>query len=93
MDPKIVGVVVAIGFIILVGVIVLDGMDIASSVNNDESFTVTDPGVDKVCGLSYDPVESSLVVRYYNGTAWSTLASSEYTLSGSTLTVKSSAMD
>lgn len=57
-----------------------------------ESFSVSNPDVAKVCDLDYKP-DDTPTVRYYNGIAWSTLGTGDYTLSGTTLTVKASAMD
>jgi len=89
----IVGVIVAIGFVVLVGIVLMDSLSNASDVNNAESFTVADPSSDKVCSLAYQP-EGTPVVRYYNGTAWSTLTlTTDFTVSGDTVTVKASAMD
>ena len=96
-DPKkyvmIIGMVVAIGVIVIVGISLVDSMGTASDVSNTETFEVNDPNTDKTCSLEYDAVDSSMVVQYYNGTTWTTLTAADYTLSGSTLTVKSSAMD
>lgn len=96
INVAIVGLIVALSVIGYVGIVLLDtldetGEDVATS---EDTFSVGDPDSDKVCSLSYDPEgEDDFTVRYYNGTGWKTLTSSDYTLSGSTLTVSSSAMD
>lgn len=93
MNLQIVGVVVAISIIAVVGISLVDSFSTASDVNNIETFGVTDPSADRTCGLEYEPVDSSVTVRYYNGTAWKTLTSADYTLTGSTLVVSNSAME
>lgn len=88
-----VAVIVTIGVMLFVGIVLMDGLSNASDVSNTESFTVADPGVDKVCSLDYTP-SADFTVQYYNGTAWSTLAlTTDYTISGRVVTVKASAMD
>ena len=94
-DNPLLTVALLILFVAVIGMIVLfiaGDLHDQGRTDASESFTVTDPGSDKVCSLDREPDETP-VVRYYNGTAWSTLTSSDYTLVGSTLTVKSSAMD
>ena len=88
-------VILLIMFVAIVGMIVLyiagDLHDMGTTDENEE-FTVVDPSSSKVCALNFEP-DTTPVVRYNNGTAWKTLAASDYTLSGNRLTVKSSAMD
>lgn len=94
-DNPLLTIALLILFVAVVGMVVLfiaGDLHDHGRTDASESFTVTDTDSDKVCLLEREPDETP-VVQYYNGTAWSTLSSSDYTLSGSTLTVKSSAMD
>ena len=99
MDKKsigIVGLIVALSVMGFIGITLVDVLDDTGEEvgTSTDTFEVEDPDSDRVCGLTYDPEgDDDFTVRYYNGTAWSTLAASDYTLVGSTLTVKSSAMD
>lgn len=62
------------------------------STDKTESFTVSNPSVQKTCTLEYNPMDDP-TITYYNGTAWKTLTSSDYTITNNILTVKASAMD
>ena len=88
-----IAVVVALGFVAVVAAYMLSGLHDASHVDNVETFVVTDTSVDRVCVLDYNPVSSTMIVQYYNDTAWKTLSTSDYTQVGETVTVKASAMD
>jgi len=82
-------------FIAIIGMVVLfiaGELHEHGRTSETETFTVNDPSSDRSCGLNYAP-DDSLIVQYYNGTAWTTLTTADYTISGNTLTVKNSAMD
>jgi len=83
--------ILGIFFFATIGILVLSVILSAGEEDNQESFPVEDPSVDKVCNLQDTP-KGDVAVQYYNGTAWKTLTSSDYTLSGSILTVASAAM-
>ena len=84
--------ILGIFFFAIVGILVLSVILSAGEEDNQDSFPVEDPSIDKVCNLGDTP-KGDVIVQYYNGTAWKTLASSDYTLSGSTLTVAAAAMN
>jgi len=84
--------ILEIFFFAIIGILILSVILSAGEEDNQESFSVEDPSVDKVCNLDDTP-KGDVVVQYYNGTAWKTLVSSDYTLSGSVLTVAAAAMN
>jgi len=85
-----------IGAVAIVGIVIMfiaGNLHAYGVTDETDSFTVTDPNSEKVCGLQYTP-EGVPTVQYYNGTAWSTLTlTTDFTVSGDTVTVKASAMD
>ena len=63
-----------------------------SGATESENFQVDDTTTDFDCNLDKTPSSSSSV-QYYNGTAWTTLTTAQYTLTDRTVTVAASAMD
>lgn len=57
-----------------------------------QDFGVSNPGINRSCLLRNTP-SSIASVRYYNGTAWTTLSTSNYTLTGRRVIVHHDAMD
>ena len=87
---------VGIAIMTIVGLMIfgsLAGVDVSKE--DVESFTVTDTSTDKTCHLSYRPIDTDdLQVRYYNGVTWTVLTeTTHYTVAGTVVTVKASAMD
>ena len=76
-----------------IGVLLVFNVFAAGTNNYTDLFTVTDPSVDHVCHLSDDPSGNDVTVEYYDGTGWTNVAGSDYTISGSTVTVDSDAFD
>jgi hypothetical protein len=79
-------------FFAVIGILLVFYISDSGTEDVVEDYIVTDPSLDKSCDLKNPPDEVHSVM-YYNGTAWTTLTAADYTLSGSTLTVKASAMD
>ena len=93
-ELALVGGVVALLIFTGVGVTLVGDLADVGETSCVERFGVSDPTVDKTCNLDYTVVSvEGLVVRYFNGTGWSVLTSGEYSLSGDSVVVDSSAMD
>ena len=94
-DNSLFGMVLIIGGVCLILMVIFYAAGTImeqSTTDNTETFATSTQFEDKICTLSYTP--SSLTsVRYYNGASWTTLTSSDYTLSGNILTVDADAMD
>ena len=87
-----IGVILFLLVFVLVGLLIVNSLGDSGVMSSTESFGVSDPTVARVCNLVYTPY-GSVTVEYYNGASWTTLSSSDYTVSGKTVTVKASAMD
>ena len=75
-----------------IGILLVFNIMAAGAEEEVVDFTVEDPSVNKDCSLSNTPSTIN-AVQYYNGVAWVTLTTAEYTTSGNIITVKASAMD
>lgn len=75
-----------------IGTMVLFSVLTAGEDSHLETFDVDNQFVDKDCVLSHSP-KGDMVVRYYNSVTWVTLTTSDYTVSGNTVTVDADAMD
>ena len=63
-----------------------------SGATERENFNVDDISTDFDCHLDKTPSSISSVT-YYNGTAWTTLGTGDYTTNGNIVTVDADAMD
>ena len=76
-----------------IGILLVFNVFAAGTDTNIDLFLVTDPSVDRVCTLSDEPTNTNIDVEYYDGTGWSDVAASDYTLAGSTVTVDADVFD
>ena len=83
--------------LVVIGVSALVVFSIVSSVTvsktQTETFDITNPAVNQTITITYIPKESTIVVSQYNGTGWTALSSSNWSLSGKALTVYATALD
>ena len=87
-----VGVAIAIFFVVIVGIVTIDATDTAVDGGMD-TFTVTDVTVNRDCTMDDDLDDESVIVEYNDGTGYTTLTeTTDYTISGDTVTVLASAM-
>jgi hypothetical protein len=77
--------------VIMIGYLFISGFLAAGSENSIETFPVSNPLVDQNCSLNYYP-SGAMSVLYYNGSAWNALTAANYTVSGKTVWVNSSAL-
>lgn len=95
MDQDLMPVIIFIMGVAIIGMLVLFiAGDLHDQGRTDESetFYVSDPSVDRSCALDHEP-DNTPTVKYYNGTAWTTLGVGDYTLTGKTLVVSAAVMD
>ena len=87
--PKFIMTIVIVLIVFVVGVFafltMLSPLDLEKG--HMQTFDVTDPAVNQHCVLAYDPEDTTVVVKQYNGNDWLDVASTWVSVSGKTVTV------
>ena len=76
-----------VGAVLLMVVVWMLFDALAIGTYHEETFEVTDPGVDQINTLEATPDGSTVVVEQWNGVSWSTIGSGYITVNGNVVTV------